>query len=100
MRDIVVGHTRAEVQKRIDAIATLKAEIDWLLKDQRVTVVSNYNGQPYGRSKKPITGQTVTIKRTHLTEWMGPKIHIFIDDRRYRCSLNLDEIKFGDEVTP
>lgn len=93
------GHTRSEVQKRIDAIAALKAEIDWLLKYQNVTVISGYNGQPYGRSQKSLTGQIVTIDRTSLTEWMGPKIHIFISDRRYRCGMDLDEVMFGDEVS-
>jgi hypothetical protein len=90
------GHIRSEVNKRLDSIRTLKAEIDWLLKDQRVKIVSNYNGQPFGSSHKPMTGQAATVKRISLSEWKGPIVHLFIDDQR--CSLNMEEIEFCDEA--
>jgi len=92
------GHTRAEVEKRLEAIRVLKAEIDWLLKDQQVTIVSNYNGQPYGRSRKPLTGQTARIKSTYLSEWMGPRVTVFIEGER--VGLNMDAIRLSDDLEP
>ena len=51
------GHVRSEVNKRLEAIRALKAEIDWMLKDQPVKIIGRYNGQPYGRSRKSLTGE-------------------------------------------
>jgi len=93
---MIDGHTRAEVEKRLEAIRVLKGEIDFMLKDQQVTIVSNYNGQPYGRSRRPLTGQIARIKSADLSEYMGPRITVFIEGER--VGLRMDAIKLHDDL--
>jgi hypothetical protein len=56
----------AEIKKMLaDAQAEIKAiehRCEAILKDRTVTIISKFNGQPYGSSRKPMTGKTFTVK--------------------------------------
>lgn len=41
-------------------------------KGRSVRITSNFNGQPHGRSRKPLTGKVVTIDIVYLNEWGKP----------------------------
>lgn len=42
---------------------TLQLKLDTLVAGRKIRVLSNYNGQPYGRSRKSLHGQVLTVER-------------------------------------
>ena len=56
---------------------------------KKFRVLSNYNGQPYGRSRKSKKGQIFTV------DWIGfDDGKAFISPKEERLCLGLDEIEF------
>lgn len=90
---VTESEDQAEVNKRIEAIRVLKGEIDFMLKDQNAKIVSNYNGQPHGRSKPKMTGEVRRITSVYLSEYMGPKISIFLEGTRLGLGFNEIELQ-------
>ena len=62
-----------------------------LSKGRKVRIISKYNGQPFGSSKKPLTGQVFTIKSV-MFDFAGPML--FVEGQN--LSLGLSEVEFVD----
>ena len=74
---------------KLDAeIMQLKA--DSLVIGRPVRILSDYNGQPYGRSKRSLRGETRTAERVHIDPHHG--ISLFL--REERLSIPADEVEW------
>lgn len=60
-------------------------------KGRKFRILSNYNGQPYGRSKRSMRGQILTVS---FVSFDDEKAYIFPEG--YRLSLELREVEFID----
>jgi len=54
-----------------------------------VRILSDYNGQPYGRSRRSLRGETRTAERLHIT---SRGISLFL--REERVSISVDEVEW------
>jgi hypothetical protein len=73
---------------KLDAeILQLKA--DALVIGRPVRILSDYNGQPYGRSKRSLKGETRTAERLHID---SHGIYLFLRDER--VSIPADEVEW------
>lgn len=55
-----------ELAKIVTEMAALQNRLDALVAGRKVKVLSEFNGQPWGRSKRAMTGQILTVKWGHL----------------------------------
>ena len=62
------------------------------VKDRRVKVTSDFNGQPHGRSKKSLKGEMFTVKRGFFDSFNGPCL--FLDG--ISLSISIDDVEFLD----
>ena len=67
----------------------MNREISQLLVGKQVIIQSDYNGQPYGSSRKSRKGDMVTIREAYI-EGSCRSVTIFINDER--IGLGLDEV--------
>jgi hypothetical protein len=58
-------------------------------KGKKFKVISNYNGQPYGRSKKSMKGEILTVE---LIGFDNEKAYIFPEGQR--LSIGINEVEF------
>jgi len=64
-----------------------------LLIGRRVRIISNYNGQPYGHSKKPLTGLEFVIEGVQVDTLSGINLRAPTGHRLY---LGIEEVEFLD----
>ena len=62
---------------------------DSLIIGRPVRILSDYNGQPYGRSRRSLRGETRTAERLHIT---SRGISLFL--REERVSIPVDEVEW------
>ena len=70
------------INRQIDVVC--KELIGWSIK-----IISNYNGQPVGRSRPSLKGQTRIIKHVFFAH---SEFHYFIEDEL--CALSSDDFEF------
>lgn len=71
-----------------ESVRSLKA-----LEGSRVRILSNFNGQPHGGSKKSLKGTIHTIREVMVS--FGGEVVFFLD--RYDLSIGSDEVTFDLE---
>jgi hypothetical protein len=85
-------------EKLIDANQTIKniqEEARCLVAGRKVRIVSNFNGQPCGRSRKSLKGTVQTVKSLQLD---GYHIWLFLEDGgKCWCGVGLKEVEFIDD---
>lgn len=62
------------------------AEFNKLYVGRRVKIVSNYNGQPHGRSKKSLKGTTQVVR--HIILSFSGSVYLGIEGYTYTLALN------------
>lgn len=89
----------------IDAFREAKS-LEWssssVLRFRRVKITSDYNGQPYGRSKKSLKGNIAFI-RSVTFDFCHDEPCLFLQDENgkmgpYGLAISIKEIEFIDEV--
>lgn len=65
-------HPFAKLRSLNEQSTALAETANNILKGRRVRITSKFNGQPMGRSKKPLTGKAVSIDIVYLNEWGVP----------------------------
>lgn len=71
-----------------DRFEALEEEANGFFRGKKVKIISNYNGQVYGASKKPLTGKTVTIRNVCLENGLS------FGCEELRVYLGSDEVEF------
>lgn len=61
-----------------------------LVKDKQVRIVSNYNGQPFGRSKRSLRGEIMTVTGAHIDPHWG----VYLRLKGERCSILASEVEW------
>lgn len=62
--------TKRELLRILTEAKALQLRLDTLVAGRKVKVISDFNGQPYGRSRRSLRGQTLTVERAHIdTHW-------------------------------
>jgi hypothetical protein len=82
---------KEEIMKLHQKAKDLEDDANVYLKGRKVRIISTYNGQPHGTSKKPLTGQVFTIKRIYF-DHREPGLFLEGQD----LSLGLSEVEFID----
>lgn len=67
----------------------IKLQGDSLVVGRPVRILSDYNGQPYGRSRRSLKGETKTAERV-VVDSQG--IYLFLRDER--VSIPVDEVEW------
>jgi hypothetical protein len=84
--------TTAELFGRLIGAATaIQTAASMLAKGKRVKIVSAYNGQDYGRSKPPLTGQIFEVTSIHI-DALHHGGFLFIKGQR--LGLGFDEVEW------
>lgn len=78
---------------------SINMQIGCLLVGRRCIIQSEFNGQPFGRSRKSMRGKMVTI-RSAIVDFTSikPRIVIFVDEEL--VGLELDEVVIVEESQP
>jgi hypothetical protein len=85
MKDIKV-----ELARLRQGVKTLSQMADLLVMDKQVRILSDYNGQPYGRSRCSLRGQIMTVERAHIDPHWG----VFLFLRGERVLIREDEVEW------
>jgi hypothetical protein len=80
----------AEVLVAMGNIRALRKEIEVALKGRLVRVISDHNGQPYGRSKPSWRGQERRITDVHVDAYY---VELSLDGHEYECFIPADEVE-------
>jgi hypothetical protein len=67
----------------------IKLQGDSLVVGRPVRILSDYNGQPYGRSRRSLRGETKTAERVVID---SQGIYLFLRDER--VSIPVDEVEW------
>lgn len=80
-----------QLQILINKAKDLQNKAEVLVKGKRVKIVSNYNGQDYGRSKPALTGQIFEVTSIHI-DGLHRGGWLFIKGQR--LGLGFDEVEW------
>ena len=59
---------------------------------KKVTILSNFNGQPHGRSRKSLKGSVQTVKRASFD---GGSLWLWLEDGgQCWCAIGFEEVEF------
>lgn len=83
--------THARLRGLAENFADLQQEAEALVVGRSARVISNFNGQPHGRSHKPLTGQTLRISGVCLTE--QGDVTLMTDDPRVNTGFLLTDVQ-------
>ena len=86
MNDKDIKHVLRRI--KLDA-EILQLRADTLVVGRPVRILSDYNGQPYGRSRRSLRGETRTAERVHVD---SRGIWLFL--REERVSISVDEVEW------
>lgn len=59
---------------------------------RKVRIVSDFNGQPYGRSKKSLRGKILTINSVHL--YQDDRVSFCCDDPSVQAGFDMLDMEF------
>ena len=68
----------------------LEARLEALVVGRSVCIASDWNGQPWGRSRPSMRGQTMVVERARLDPHWG----IFLFLKGERCSIRAKEVEW------
>ena len=80
---------KLELRKLKLSAEIIKLQGDSLVVGRPVRILSDYNGQPYGRSRRSLKGETKTAERV-VVDSQG--IYLFLRDER--VSIPIDEVEW------
>lgn len=83
-------NVKEELERMHSDSKDLHARLQGLVKGRKVRIASNYNGQPYGRSRKALTGQVFEVERAGLDPHWG--IYLFLKGER--LSIRANEVEW------
>lgn len=86
---------RARLVLANQTVRDLHAQFRLELTGKKIRVVSKYNGQHVGRSRKPLTGRILTINNVALDS--GWPSHPAFGTDEERLYIGLDEVEFVEE---
>jgi hypothetical protein len=78
----------------VDGISALSKQAAALLVGKRVRIISKYNGQQYGSSRKPLTGHEANVCSVSIDRF---GCHVWLEGLHYGYpALELREVEFVD----
>jgi len=86
MNDKDIKHELRRI--KLDA-EILQLRADTLVVGRPVRILSDYNGQPYGRSRRSLRGETRTAEHVHVD---SRGIYLFL--REERVSIPVEEVEW------
>jgi len=89
MRDINKRMQRALLEAKNSAFA-LELKLNTEISGRPVRITSDWNGQPYGRSRKSMRGREMTVERAHVDPHWG----VFLFLRGERSSIRAEEVEW------
>jgi hypothetical protein len=87
MDDKEIKHQLRRIKLEAEIIR-LKANA--LVIGRPVRIISDYNGQPYGRSRRSLQGETRTVERAHIDTHGATSLFL----RDERLSIPVEEVEF------
>lgn len=78
--------TMKQLRTAMDRMADIQSQINVLLEGRQVRIVSGYNGQPLGSSKRAMTGQIHTVRTAWYNDQQGD-ISMFLEGQRLAITL-------------
>jgi len=86
------ANLKAALAKHVRHVQSINDDANRALKGVRVRIVSDYNGQPYGRSKPSLKGTICTVDSVSIDD---NRAHIFLKEYLYgHPSVGLNDIEF------
>ena len=79
-------------QDAFETARLIGRSIEGALVGRAVRVLSNHNGQLYGRSRKSWKGTVCRIKSVHVDLYEG--IQLCLEGHEYECFIGTDEVEF------
>ena len=80
---------RSEIEAASRQVRAINTKWNMLLAGVRVRILSKYNGQPFGISKKPLTGETRKIEDVNIT---AEGVYLRLEGER--LYIGLEEVDF------
>jgi hypothetical protein len=77
---------KLELKKLKLSAEILQLQADALMVGRSVRIQSEYNGQPYGRSKRTLRGETRIVERVNIHTYGG--FSLFLQGERLAISAN------------
>lgn len=68
----------------------MELELNTLVSGRPVKILSDWNGQPYGRSRRSMKGREMTVERAHVDAHWG--VYLFL--RGERVSIRAEEVEW------
>jgi len=84
---------RTEAIEMGEQIQAAQDNLNALLSGLSVTILSNFNGQPFGRSRPSLKGKTYTVSHAFYDDFHG--VCVFV--RGERWSIPLREVSINGE---
>lgn len=81
-----------------EQLLALKTKANLLAVGKKVRILSDFNGQPYGKSRKSLCGDVFTIGAVYL-ESTG-RVSLFLNDSRNLACVGINEVEEVLETTP
>lgn len=82
----------ADLQRLAMTVSDIAREADKIvLHGRKMRVISRFNGQPYGSSRKPLTGQILDIVDVHLSS--DGEVSFTTCDSRVNCGVLLSDVE-------
>ncbi len=83
----------AQLASLSESVRAAEEKARSLVLGRRVRIVSAYNGQPFGRSRKPLTGKVFEVVGVSLD---GSAFSLWLSGNG--LSIGIDEVEFLDET--
>jgi hypothetical protein len=81
---------KRELLSVFSEVKALQLKVDALVVGRPVRIMSDYNGQPYGRTRRSLRGETRTAERVHIDPHWGFSLFL----RGERLSIKVDEVEW------
>ena len=89
------SYTPADVTRDIwDTLQQLRKSTETALVGSFVRVMSDHNGQPFGRSHKSWNGEVARIKSVHIDLYNGISLELESHDQGGECYIPANEVEF------
>lgn len=76
----------------LETMRALKRSIDEVLVGRYVRVISDHNGQPFGRSRRSWRGEMGRIKSVDVD--LNNGVSLLLEGHQYECFIPADEVEF------
>lgn len=89
IKDVNERMQQAMTKAKADAFA-LELALNTEVSGRPVKILSDWNGQPYGRSRRSFKGREMTVERAHVDPHWG--VYLFL--RGERVSIRAEEVEW------